>query len=134
MSGRPGTAYHSGVDMTVDTTVEARITERTRERRCSWCGELTWRRTAELREAVFDLLEQPGLRRLVLDVTGVEVIDRTGVALLVGCHHRAAAMSRTLVLVDGGGTVSDALSGAGVISAFAFDAPPAIRAGRRPVA
>lgn len=88
-----------------------------------WSGELTWRRTAELREALFDLLERPGVGRFVLDVSAVAEIDRTGVALLVGCHHRAAAMSRRLVLVDRGGTVSAALRRTGLLQALCPDAP-----------
>lgn len=116
--------------MTADTSMATS----TRDRHWSWCGELTWRRTAELREALFDLLEQPGLQRLVLDLTGVEVIDRTGVALLVGCHHRAAAMSRRLVLVDRSGAVAGALFCAGVLGGFDFDEAPAIRPPRRPPA
>lgn len=102
------------------------------DRHCSWHGELTWRRTAELRESLFDLLEVPTLDRLFLDVTAVDTIDRTGVALLVGGHHRAAAMSRRLVLVDRGGTVAGALSDAGVLAGFAFAGAPAIRHEHRP--
>lgn len=97
---------------------------RTKDRRCSWSGAVTWRRTAELREQIFDLLEDPHLDRLFLDVTAVESLDRTGVALLIGCHHRAAAMARTLILVDHRGTVIRALADACVLSGFEFDTPP----------
>lgn len=94
----------------------------TDDQHCAWHGELTWRRTAELREMLFDLLEAE-LGRLVLDVSAVHAVDRTGVALLVGCRRRAAIIGRSLVLVDRHGVVTDALSAAGLLSAFEFDDP-----------
>ncbi|HEY7857229.1 MAG TPA: STAS domain-containing protein [Candidatus Nanopelagicales bacterium] len=91
---------------------------RVREGRCTWIGEVTWRQTAMLREQIFDLLEADASAPLFLDVSSVERIDRTGVALLIGSNHRATAMNRHLVLIDDSGLIADALSDAGVRSSF----------------
>ena len=88
------------------------------ESRCTWIGEVTWRHTATLREQIFDLLEAHTSDPLLLDVSSVERIDRTGVALLVGSNHRAASMKRQLVLIDDAGLITAALSAAGVRSSF----------------
>lgn len=93
---------------------------RIRDSRCTWAGEVTWRDTATLREQLLDLLEAPGTGPVTVDVTGVERIDRTGIALLVGSSRRAAAIGRGLVLVDRAGIVSTALSGVGVRSSFSI--------------
>ena len=77
---------------------------------CVWAGEVTWRETAELREALFDLLETPGQCGPSLDVRAVTKIDRTGVALLIGANHRASALGRPLSLVDAYGPVTRKLS------------------------
>ncbi len=91
---------------------------RVRDSRCTWIGEVTWRHTATLREQIFDLLEAQMSDRLFLDVSSVEVIDRTGVALLIGSNHRATAMNRKLVLIDDTGLTTAALSDAGVLASF----------------
>ena len=85
---------------------------------CVWAGEVTWRETAGLREALFDLLEAPGQGRVSLDVRAVTRIDRTGVALLIGANHRAAALGRPLSLVDAHGPVTRKLSGLGMLGDF----------------
>lgn len=89
-----------------------------RESRCTWIGEVTWRHTATLREQIFDLLETDPPVPLFLDVSAVSCIDRTGVALLIGSNHRAAAMGRRLVLVDRTGLVTRTLAAAGVLPSF----------------
>lgn len=73
-------------------------------------GDVTWRETAGLREALFDLLEAPGQGGLSLDVRAVTRIDRTGVALLIGVNHRAAALGRPFTLLDAHGPVTRMLS------------------------
>lgn len=94
-----------------------------RDSRCTWIGEVTWRHTATLREQLFDLLESRTSGPLFLDVTLVDRIDRTGVALLIGSNHRATALNRQLVLIDGSGLTSAALAGAGVRSGFVIHDP-----------
>ena len=81
-----------------------------RDSRCTWSGEVTWRQTATLREQIFDLLQLDTSAQVLLDVTLVTSIDRTGVALLIGSNHRAAGVHRRLVLIDGVGHVATALS------------------------
>lgn len=77
---------------------------------CVLAGEVTWRETAGLREALFDLLEAPGQERVSLDVRAVTRIDRTGVALLIGANHRAAALGLRFTLLDAHGPVTRVLS------------------------
>ncbi len=93
-----------------------------RDSRCTWSGEVTWRQTATLREQIFDLLELDTSAQVLLDVTLVTSIDRTGVALLIGSNHRAAVLHRQLVLIDGVGHVATALSDAGVRPSFVIHA------------
>ena len=82
-----------------------------------WIGEVTWREVAALREQLFDQMDT---RRdgVSLDVRRVTVIDRTGLALLIGANHRAHSMGRPLVLVDDAGPVTSALTTAHVIADF----------------
>jgi len=84
----------------------------------AWGGPITWRETADLREALFDELEVPGLTGLRLDVRAVTAIDRTGVGLLIGANHRAAANGRRLILIDNGGLVTAALSALHMLKDF----------------
>jgi anti-anti-sigma regulatory factor len=85
---------------------------------CAWPEEVTWREVADLREVLFDLLETPQSLSVRLDVRGVKVIDGTGVGLLIGANHRAAALGRRLVLIDGDGAVSAALRRIRMLSTF----------------
>lgn len=84
----------------------------------TWAGGVTWRHTAALREQIFDLLEEPAILQLFLDVSSVDRIDRTGVALLVGANQWAAAMNRQLVLIDRSGLITTALTDAKVRDDF----------------
>jgi anti-anti-sigma factor len=83
---------------------------RDRDPECSWEGDVTWRETADLRQELFDSLEVPGASGLRLDVRGVSSIDRSGIALLIGANHRAAATGRQLILIDANGTVTNTLA------------------------
>ena len=76
---------------------------------CHWAGAVTWRETADLRESLLDQLEAGSNGALWLDVREVSVIDRCGVALLIGALHRAQAMGRRLVLIDAMGPVTSTL-------------------------
>ena len=82
-----------------------------------WTGEVTWREVAGLREQLFDQMDtcRDGVS---LDVRRVTVIDRTGLALLIGANHRAHSMGRPLSLVDDAGPVTSALTTAHVIADF----------------
>ena len=77
---------------------------------CTWSGAVTWRDVADKREALFDQLEVPGSSGVRVDVSAVSSIDATGIALLVGANHRAAATGRLLILIDSDGPVSRALA------------------------
>ena len=91
---------------------------------CVLAGEVTWRETAALREALFDLLEAPGQGGLSLDVRAVTGIDRTGVALLIGANHRAAALGHPFILIDAYGPVTRMLSGLRMLRDFAVTQTP----------
>jgi len=82
-----------------------------------WTGEVTWRQVADLREEFFDAMDV-GAGDLGLDVRGVTVIDRTGIALLIGANHRARSMGRALVLLDADGPVTEALRRAHALTDF----------------
>jgi len=85
---------------------------------CAWPEEVTWREVADLREVLFDLLETPKGLGVRLDVRAVKVIDGTGIGLLIGANHRAAALGRRLILIDGDGPVSAALRRIRMLSTF----------------
>ena len=95
-----------------------RVLPRQHESDCAWTGDVSWHVTADLREALFDQLEAPGRTTLRLDVRGVSSIDRTGVALLIGANHRAAARGRRLELVDTDGPVTRALAAVHMLRDF----------------
>jgi len=80
------------------------------EQDCVWVGDVTWRQTGDLREALFDHFEVPDSTGVRLDVRAVTALDRTTIALLIAANHRAAARGRRLLLIDNGGLVSAALS------------------------
>ena len=82
-----------------------------------WIGEVTWREVAGLREQLFDQMDTR-TDGVSLDVRRVTVIDRTGLALLIGANHRAHSMGRPLALVDDDGPVTSALTTAHVVADF----------------
>ncbi|HEY5134645.1 MAG TPA: STAS domain-containing protein [Candidatus Nanopelagicales bacterium] len=77
---------------------------------CRWTGAVTWRETAGLREDLLDQLEAGVSGALWLDVREVSIIDRCGIALLIGAQHRAQAMTRGLVLIDAIGPVTSTMA------------------------
>ncbi|MFI5099405.1 MAG: STAS domain-containing protein [Actinomycetes bacterium] len=89
-----------------------------REEQLAWAGDVTWQVTAALREALFDALVATGQTGVRLDVREVRSIDRSGIALLVGANHRAAALGRLLVLTDNNGPVTRALSALHLLNGF----------------
>ena len=52
----------------------------------------------------------PGPGRLVVDLSGVELLDATGLGVLVGAHRRARLQDRELVLCDAGPRVARLLA------------------------
>jgi len=82
-----------------------------------WVGEVTWRQVAELRESLFDEMDQHDTE-LCVDVRLVTEIDRIGVALLIGANLRAKAIGRPLSLLDANGPVTVELTRARLINEF----------------
>jgi anti-anti-sigma factor len=83
-----------------------------------WEGDVDWRTTRLLREALFDGLEVPGRSGVQLDLQGVTSIDRCGIALLIGANFRASAVGRRLALVVSAGPVISALEAHHVLGDF----------------
>jgi anti-anti-sigma factor len=61
------------------------------------CGDLDITTTAALRERLFGLLG-PGVRLLIIDLSGVSFRDAAGLAVLISTQRRAAARRITLRL------------------------------------
>jgi anti-sigma B factor antagonist len=72
-------------------------------------GRLDVRGAAPAREALHEALAG-GDGRLVVDLSGVELLDATGLGVLVGAHRRARLQGRELVLRDAGPRVARLLS------------------------
>jgi anti-anti-sigma factor len=62
-------------------------------------GRLDVRGAAAAREALHGALGA-GVGELVVDLSGVELLDATGLGVLVGTHRRARLAGRRLVLRD----------------------------------
>jgi anti-anti-sigma factor len=60
-------------------------------------GRLSCTTVAEVRAALSDTIEA-GVDDIVIDMAGVELMDATGLGVLVGCHRRAERVGRRLVL------------------------------------
>lgn len=60
-------------------------------------GRLGATTVADVRNALADAIEQ-GAGDLVVDLHGVELVDATGLGVLVGAHRRADRAGRRLVL------------------------------------
>ncbi len=88
--------------------------------RATWSGDVTWRQVPDLREALFDALEEVDCDELRLDVRGVAAIDVPGLALLIGANYRATATGRRLVLVDADGPVTEALTSRRMLADFSL--------------
>ncbi len=62
-------------------------------------GRLDGRSAGEVRDALHAVLGAgSGSGPLIVDLTGVELLDATGLGVLVGAHHRARRAGRDLVL------------------------------------
>jgi anti-sigma B factor antagonist len=62
-------------------------------------GRLDVRTVAEVRLALHGVLDR-GVGDLLIHLAQAEVCDATGLAVIVGVHHRARRLGRQLVLVD----------------------------------
>ena len=62
-------------------------------------GRLDVRGAAAAREALHEALAR-GTGRLLVDLSGVELLDATGLGVLVAAHRRARLQDRELVLCD----------------------------------
>ena len=60
-------------------------------------GRLSSTSVSEVRTALSDAIES-GVDDLVVDMSGVELMDATGLGVLVGSHRRAERAGRRLVL------------------------------------
>ena len=72
-------------------------------------GRLDVRGAAAAREALHEALAR-GSDRLVVDLSGVELLDATGLGVLVAAHRRARLQDRELVLRDAGPRVARLLA------------------------
>jgi anti-anti-sigma factor len=62
-------------------------------------GELDMTATFRLEPAIDRLLEADGVRRLVLDLAGVDFVDSSGLGLLLATHERSAAADVSMSIV-----------------------------------
>jgi len=63
------------------------------------CGELDISTAPDLRERLLAILNRRKVRRLILDLSKLEFMDSSGVAVLVNTERRARLLGRTMVLV-----------------------------------
>ena len=63
------------------------------------CGRLDVDTVVEVRLALHDILDR-GVGDLLIHLAQAEVHDATGLAVIVGVHHRARRAGRRMVLVD----------------------------------
>jgi anti-anti-sigma factor len=62
-------------------------------------GRLDARTATEVRDALHTAIDA-GLGDLVVDVSGVDLVDATGLGVLLGAHRRAVRAGRRVVLRD----------------------------------
>jgi anti-anti-sigma factor len=62
-------------------------------------GNLDARSATEVREALHTAIDT-GVGDLVVDASGVDLVDATGLGVLLGAHRRAAKAGRRIVLRD----------------------------------
>jgi anti-anti-sigma factor len=81
-------------------------------------GELDVASAPDLRERLLDILDRLTPSGLVLDLSGLEFIDSSGTAVLVGTERRARLLGCTLVLVAPQAPVSRVLQICGLDQHF----------------
>jgi anti-anti-sigma factor len=60
-------------------------------------GRLSSSSVGDVRTALSEAIEE-GVDDMIVDMSGVELMDATGLGVLVGCHRRAERAGRRLVL------------------------------------
>jgi anti-sigma B factor antagonist len=78
------------------------------------CGELDVSTAPELRERLLAVLNRRTLSRLILDLSKLEFMDSSGMAVVVNTERRARLLGRTVVLVAPQRPVSRVLQICGV--------------------
>lgn len=111
------------------------------------CGELDISTAPDLRERLLAILKRRTLSRLILDLSELEFMDSSGVAVLVNTERRARLLGSTVVLVAPQRPVSRVLQicgldrylpvfddiGAAAVGPLA-DLPPPFQSGYAPAA
>ena len=85
-------------------------------------GRLDVSAVAEVRAALHDALDA-GTGDLVVDLSGVEVIDATGLGVLLGADRRAKLLDRRIVLRDAAPRVRRILRVTRLHRVLTLDAP-----------
>jgi anti-anti-sigma factor len=87
-------------------------------------GRLDVSAAAEVREVLHEALDL-GLGDLVVDLSGVEVVDATGLGVLLGADRRAKLVGRRIVLRDASPRVMRILRVTRLYRVLTLDAPVA---------
>jgi anti-anti-sigma factor len=87
-------------------------------------GELDMATTFRLEPELERLTQDPGVRALVVDVSGVEFIDSAGLGLLLATDARLRAANVRFALADPSPSVRRMLDLTGAAGSLAVTAPP----------
>ncbi len=80
-------------------------------------GSLDLATAPTVRAALTDAAEEEG-HDLIVDLTGLEFLDSTGLGVLIGAHRRAAERGESFRLVVTDGPISRLLNITGLITVF----------------
>jgi anti-anti-sigma factor len=97
-------------------------------------GELDYESALELRAAISRVLEQDGVRNLVVSLAGVTFIDSTGIGTLVVAHRICTDVGVTLRVRDANPFIGRLFTVLGVASALGLPevGEPRLLPGQRP--
>lgn len=87
-------------------------------------GRLDVSAVADVRQALHDAIDR-GTGDLVVDISGVELVDATGLGVLLGADRRAKQAGRRVVLRDAGPRVRRILRVTRLHRVLTLDAAPA---------
>jgi anti-anti-sigma factor len=88
-------------------------------------GRLDVHQASDVREALHAAIDS-GTGDLVVDVSGVELVDATGLGVLVGAHRRATQVGRRVVLRDAGPRLTRILRLTRLSRVLALEAAPVV--------
>jgi anti-sigma B factor antagonist len=88
-------------------------------------GELDLATAPQLRDSLVALSEQ-GQTHIVLDLTGLQFIDSTGLSVLVMAHNRARAESGSILIRNPSQSVLRILEITGLVSVFTIEGKDAV--------